>query len=146
MHFAVPLAAAICLSACERQDQPSEEPPGQAAAPAPPQPSTLVFAGAGRDRLCLNPETKRAGFITYGQAGANCSMRGSLGEGGVFQPDGDAACPVRFTLNGDEAFLGDGPSGACAYYCGPGATYSGRRFTRMAQPDGATDLAGDPLC
>ena len=34
----------------------------------------------------------------------------------------------------------------CAYYCGPGASISGKAFTENASASPAVDFAGDPLC
>lgn len=108
----------------------------------------VTFAGAGRDRLCLKEGEGRAGFITYGEGDANCSVSGAVqraGERLTITPDGDAACRIEATLAGEQLTLGQA-SPACAYYCGPTASFSARQFARTATPQPVTDLAGDPLC
>ncbi|GAA4039791.1 hypothetical protein GCM10022281_20820 [Sphingomonas rosea] len=105
-----------------------------------------VFAGAGRDRLCLKEEGKRVGLITFAKSGdANCSIRGSDTGPQAIRPDGDVKCAILYNRQGDTVTLLTG-NNACAYYCGPGASLEGKTFVRMDKPDQVTDLGGDPLC
>ena len=101
--------------------------------------------GAGRDRLCL--QNNRAGLISFAAAGdANCMVRGNTVaiEGGFqLKPDGDNACTIDIRMDQGAVVLGQA-SPACAYYCGPNASYAGKRLEPTSQP--ATDVAGDPLC
>jgi hypothetical protein len=112
-------------------------------------PAALVtFAGDGRNRLCLNEQAGRAGFVTYGERRANCTASGALqrtGNAATLVPDGDQSCRVELQIVGDVVTLGPSTT-SCAYYCGPSASYSGARFQRVQPPEPATDLAGDPLC
>ena len=141
------IAAALLLSACGRADeapkeQPATETPARAAA------ATVTYAGSGRDRLCLKDGESRAAFITYGQGQANCTAAGSLqrdGGSATLVPDGDQACRIDLAISGESVRLGDATA-ACAYYCGPTASYAGAEFRRMETSEPVTDLAGDPLC
>lgn len=106
--------------------------------------TTALFAGQGRDRMCLKPDGGAA-VITYAASGdASCTLRGDL-KGGVLSPVGDAGCRVATVLEGDRIRLGRAGPG-CAYYCGPGAVLEGKTFVRMDKPAPVTDIAGDPLC
>jgi len=111
------------------------------------QAERTLFAGEGRDRLCSDGD--RAGFIAYGAGDANCSVRGRIerSEGRVaLLPWGDRDCRIEVQLSGDSVRLGS-RSEACAYYCGPGVDFTGRRFGKMnGNARDAKDLAGDPLC
>ena len=114
--------------------------------PPPPTPERAIYAGQGRDRLCV--EGDRAGFVTYGAGEANCSARGRIERAGAtasFRPDGDEDCRIAVTISGDRASLGPGQP-SCSYYCGPGATFGGKSFSRDASASPAVDFAGDPLC
>lgn len=134
------LVLAAALAGCRASELPSEN---QVAVSAS---EILVFAGQGRDRLCLKQGEERAGFITYAATGdANCSVRGTTGEAGSIRPDGDTACTIPFTRDGDRITLRDGGP-ACAYYCGPGASLAGKTFARMDKMETVTDFVGDPLC
>ena len=128
-----PLLLALLLAACSPQvpDQPPER---------------SLYAGEGRDRLCL--AGNRAGFIVYGTGDANCSARGRLerqGAIGSFVPDGDEDCRIALSF-ADETVKFDTGQAACAYYCGPGADFAGKGFTRSDSASPAVDFAGDPLC
>jgi hypothetical protein len=123
---------------------------GQAATESPPAVSgATVYSSGPRDRLCL--KDGRGGLIVYAATGnSNCSARGTVArEDGrlSLRPDGDSSCRIE---------IGEGPNGdsvvtlgeltpACAYYCGPKASYAGRTLTATGNAP-ATDLAGDPLC
>ena len=115
-------------------------------APEPPA-ERLLYAGEGRDRLCI--DGKRAGFIVYGQGNANCSARGELGQAGerllVLTPAGDADCRIDLVRQPGSIRLG-ARSAACAYYCGPGADFAGKVLTKSTSASPAVDFAGDPLC
>ena len=108
----------------------------------------VVFAGVGRDRLCLDERVNRAAFISYGEGNQNCTMSGVLTRSeanATLVPDGDASCKVEVQLNGDEAKLGE-LRPECAYYCGPSASYAGLTFRRTNGGQPVTDLAGQSLC
>jgi hypothetical protein len=112
----------------------------------PPAPDRALYAGRGRDRLCV--EGDRAGFVTYGAGDANCSARGRIERAGAaasFRPDGEEDCRILLTFSGDRATLGPGQL-SCSYYCGPGATLGGKSFSKDASASPAVDFAGDPLC
>jgi hypothetical protein len=117
--------------------------------PAGPPPGLL--AGAGKDRLCIAGagEGARAGVIAYAADGAaNCSLSGTLQSRDghlTLTPKGEGACQIPLTLAGDQIRIGNVPA-SCSYYCGPGATIGGKRFTRDAKATPAVDLAGDALC
>ncbi len=129
---ALPLV--LLLSACSSQVP--EEPAGHA-----------LYAGDGRDRLCRAGE--RVGFITYGEGDANCSVRGRAVRAGeqirAIIPDGDGDCRIELQTQGETLRLGK-VAPACAYYCGPGASFEGKTFTENASASPAADFAGDPLC
>ncbi len=127
------LALALLLAACSPQ------------APEPPA-ERLLYAGEGRDRLCVAGQ--RGGFIAYGDGDANCSARGLVERTGdrlLLIPDGDADCRIEAALAGDRLTLG-ARSDACAYYCGPGADFAGKAFVQSPSASPAVDFAGDPLC
>ena len=110
-------------------------------------PERALYSGEGRDRLCIAGE--RIGFIAYGQGDTNCSVRGRLDRAGeqslVVIPDGDQDCRIPASQQGDVIRLGT-VKAACAYYCGPGASFAGKRFNKSASASPAVDFAGDPLC
>jgi hypothetical protein len=114
---------------------------------APEEPTERqLYAGEGRDRLCVAGQ--RGGFITYGAGDANCSARGRIERTGdqlALNPDGDSDCRIEAKVSGDRVALG-ARSAACAYYCGPGADYTGKGFAESASASPAVDFAGDPLC
>ncbi|MCA1652694.1 MAG: hypothetical protein ABR588_04485 [Sphingomicrobium sp.] len=91
----------------------------------------------------------RAGIITYAADDqANCSMAGRLeqsSDGFALVPNGDSACRVGLAIEGDSVRTTSVPA-TCAYYCGKGATLSGKTFKRDQKASPATDLAGDRLC
>ena len=114
--------------------------------PAPKPAEKTLYAGEGRDRLCLAGQ--RGGFITYGPGDANCSARGRVERSAdrlALIPDGDADCRIEAKLDGDRLALGARSQG-CAYYCGPGANYEGRGLVKSTAASPAIDFAGDPLC
>lgn len=143
MRISIPLAALLLAACGEAQPQDNAAAPAASAAPAS---AMTVYAGAGRDRLCLDRRAGRAGFIAYGAGSdVNCSVRGRLTDPNTIRPDGDSSCAIRLSEDGGVIRLvGDGT--ACAYYCGPGASFDGARFQRDHNGPTATDLAGDPLC
>ncbi len=119
-----------------------------ACSPEAPAPRTenLLYAGAGRDRLCVDGQ--RGGLIVYGKGDANCSARGRVERSGdklILIPEGDSDCRIPAELNGDSLRLGR-RSPACAYYCGPDADYAGKVLAKNASASPAVDFAGDPLC
>ena len=139
MRPTLPLAALFLTLAGCRQ---SEEVPAKSEVSS----ATLVFAGQGRDRLCLKEGEERAGFITHAGSGdANCSVRGTTGKAGLIRPDGDESCTIPFTREGDRITLRAGGP-ACAYYCGSNASFAGKTFVRMDKADAVVDFAGEPLC
>ena len=127
------LALALLLAACS---------------PAAPEPDAerRLYAGQGRDRLCVAGD--RVGFIAYGQGNANCSVRGRLnriGDRPAIIPDGDQDCRIEVREQGGTLRLGK-VAAACTYYCGPGASFEGRAFSESSSASPAVDFAGDPLC
>ena len=106
-----------------------------------------LYAGEGRDRLCIAGD--RAGFIAYGDGGRNCSVRGRVERSGEHSlsivPDGDPDCRIAVDEQGESLRLGK-VAQACAYYCGPRASFAGKTFTKDASASPAIDFAGDPLC
>ena len=129
------LVLALLLAACS-QETPQQKPADQ-----------VTYAGAGRDRLCTKGD--RAGFITYGKGNSNCSVQGNVERPGgnalTLHPIGDQDCRISIDEQGETLRLGKA-SPACAYYCGPGASFEGKAFTRSATASAAVDFAGDPLC
>lgn len=128
------LAFALLLAACS--PVPSKEPADSG-----------TYAGQGRDRLCM--KGSRIGFIAYGQGNTNCSLRGRFDRAGehllTIIPDGDRDCRIGVEEQGETLRLGEAGQ-ACAYYCGPGAGFEGKGFTRNSDATPAVDFAGDPLC
>ena len=124
--------------------------------PTPPD-ATQLFAGEGRNALCLSgpAEQQRGGFIVYGGGDSNCSAQGRIeraGAGFALIPSGEGACRIAFTITADRLLLGP-VEPSCAYYCGPGAGFGGARFGRVTSSDATaaannpmTDFAGEPLC
>jgi len=131
------LAVALFLAACSKQ-------------PAEPGLTAGMFAGEGRDRLCIAGEAGalRAGLIAYGTGDVNCSASGSLqraGQGWALIPRGEGDCRIPLVIDGNSVRIGQPPA-ACDYYCGPGATIAGKTYQRADMGAQAVDLAGDPLC
>ena len=125
--------------------------------PAPSGLATGLFAGEGRDALCIAGEagSQRAGFIAYGDGDTNCSARGRVvaeSSGFALVPQGEGDCRIPVTQTQTGVALGKAPA-SCSYYCGPGASFEGKGF-RLVSPGDAgaaettpmVDLAGDPLC
>jgi hypothetical protein len=110
-------------------------------------PERALYAGDGRDRLCIAGE--RVGFITYGAGDANCSVRGRIDRAGeqllTIVPEGDQDCRIAAREQAGTIRLGKAEA-ACAYYCGPGAGFAGKAFGRRPSASPAVDFAGDPLC
>jgi len=133
------LLSALTASACAKEE------------PAASGFATATYKGDDRNALCIagSAGAQRAGFVVYGADDANCSASGRIeqaGEGWLLIPAGDADCKIPFSASaGGRISLESGPS-ACAYYCGPGATYAGSSFRRFPDGKPATDHAGDPLC
>ena len=133
------LAFALTVTACA-QEEPAA-PPGLAAG---------TYTKGGRDALCISGQggTQRAGFVVYGADNANCSASGRIEASGAdwtLIPAGDAECRIPVTVTPGRISLG--PSNpACAYYCGPGASFAGKSFSQSPSAKPAADLAGDPLC
>jgi hypothetical protein len=125
--------------------------------PAEPVLAAGLFAGEGRDALCIagTGAEQRAGFIAYGIGEENCSARGRIEhEGGKWAlvPSGENECRFPLEVSEGRISLGQGPA-SCSYYCGPGAAFAGKSFRRVDPGDATaagrnpmTDLAGDPLC
>lgn len=91
----------------------------------------------------------RVGFIAYGENDSNCSVRGRLNRAGeqllTIIPDGDEDCRIEVREEGGSLRLGK-VAPACAYYCGPGASFEGKSFTESTSASPAVDFAGDPMC
>lgn len=106
-----------------------------------------LYAGEGSDRLCLAGD--RAGLITYGKGDANCSVRGRAERAGAqlvaIVPDGDPDCRIEAREADGSIRLGKAEA-SCTFYCGPGADFAGKAFTKSATASPAIDFAGDPLC
>lgn len=125
------VALALLITACSQE-------------PTPPSNDRGLYAGEGRDRLCRSGD--RIGFVTYGDGDANCSVRGRVDPATLaITPDGDPDCRIAFQDQGGSVRLGKG-NAACAYYCGPDASFDGKAFTENASASAAVDFAGDPLC
>jgi hypothetical protein len=112
--------------------------------------ATGTFVGEGRDRLCIagEPGSYRAGLIAYGKGDTNCTASGSVdAQGGqmALVPRGETSCRIPLTVDGNSVRIGEAPA-ACSYYCGPGASLSGKAYSRSDTGSKAVDLAGDPLC
>ena len=132
------LIAVIALASCTKPPPPGAELIG-------------TYRGVGRDALCIAKDGERlkAGLITYGDNDPNCSLRGTAvvaGDGLTIIPRGDSACRVELRIANDSVTIGRNPA-ACAFYCGPGADFAGRKLKKAAA-DAArvSDFAGDPLC
>ena len=136
MRFAC--LATLLLAACSREADPGEMLVG-------------VYGESDRDGLCVarDGEGLKAGLIAYGDGASNCSLNGRAevrGESLVVIPRGDLECSVDIRIVNGIATVGPQLQ-ACAFYCGPGANYAGRKLRKTA--DAATkvvDFAGDPLC
>ena len=116
------------------------------------EPQTATYSAGGRDRLCIRNagDNFPAGLIVYAPAGdTNCSVSGQYRFADRRQPyielKGDSCrIEVKGDLNG--ALTLGKVSPECAYYCGPGATWEGKTFQRLPNPEPAIDFAGDALC
>ena len=127
--------ALLLLTACAPEQ--TKQPPAD----------SQTYAGPGRDRLCIKGE--RAGFIAFGEGDSNCSVRGRIERDGdrlaAIRPDGDEDCRIPAERVGEAIRLGKAGD-ACAYYCGPGASFDGKTFTQQPSSSPAADFAGDALC
>ncbi len=109
-------------------------------------PERLLYAGEGRDRLCIAGQ--RGGLIVYGEGDANCSARGRVERSAgrlVLVPDGDPDCRIAARIDGDRLSFEPGTA-ACAYYCGPTAKLAGKVLRASPDASPAMDFAGDSLC
>ncbi|WP_426267555.1 hypothetical protein [Sphingomonas sp. LHG3443-2] len=132
----------LLISACQ-QEAPTTGPGAR-----PESGAVTIYAGSGRDRLCLAEQGGTASFVTYAPSGdANCTVQGTWSPSGpsAIKPNEDPSCSIIFNREGQSVRLLAGGPG-CAYYCGPGASFEGKTFVRMDKPEPVTDLAGDPLC
>jgi hypothetical protein len=131
------LPFALLLTACSQQ-------------PAEPSMTTGTFAGEGRDRLCIagEPGSYRGGLIVFGEGDVNCSASGRVAAqagGFALVPRGEGGCRIPLTIDGNTVRIGNVPA-SCSYYCGPGASMTGKAYNRSDMGAKAVDLAGDPLC
>lgn len=137
------IPALLLVSACGQGEKDAD----QAAATNTQAVVIEQLYGAGRDRMCL--QEQRAGLIVYAAEGdSNCMVRGTADrEGGIIRikPDSDEACSIAVRTEANAVVLGE-VSPACAYYCGPKASFSGKRLEPSETGTPAVDLAGDPLC
>ena len=113
--------------------------------------ATGIFAGQGRDRLCVQKagDVVSAGLITYAATGdTNCTIAGQLqpvGDAFVLTSRADETCRLSLTLNGPSLRIAK-VIGNCDYYCGPRANLAGRSFTRAPSAPAPTDFGGTKLC
>ena len=136
------LLCVLLLGACSKPaaEQNATGPEQPAANPAA---AAATFAGPGRDRLCLAGQ--RAAFVSFAATGdRNCTVRGTLVDDELV-PEGDAACRIGVSREGDGLRLGP-VTQACSYYCAAPASFAGKTFVRMDKPEPVADIAGDPLC
>jgi len=132
------LLGACSKPAAEQNATEPEQPAANSAAAA-----AATFAGPGRDGLCLAGQ--RAAFVSFAASGdRNCTVRGTLVDNELV-PEGDAACRIGVSREGDGLRLGP-VTQACSYYCAAPASFAGKTFVRMAKPEPVADIAGDPLC
>ena len=137
------LPLALLLAACSGQ---SEQKPAQR------QAGTGTFAGEGRDRYCIkrSGDDWRVGIVTYGPGNMNCTLKGkvveALNHDSLVEATGDKACRFQVTAEGDSLRLPQKLPAACDYYCGPGASLSGKTFKLDPSASPTVDFAGDPLC
>jgi hypothetical protein len=139
MRTAIALIALLATSACDRI----------------PDNSKLRgnYVGAGRDGLCIDAalgrEDLHMGVVTYGREDANCTLMGDARTepGGImFYVDHDEACHFELQLGSEAINFPQRLPAACSYYCGPGASLSGKRFEKRPGAAVPTDFGGDPLC
>ena len=88
-------------------------------------------------------------MIAFGEGDNNCSLKANVvlaEHGSLVEAIGDPAC--RFFIESDGRVLTFPTKlpAACAYYCGPGASLGGKKFSSSPDAEPATDFAGDPLC
>ncbi len=136
----------LVLAACRQQAQ-DDDGAFRNASVAAASEATTTYSGSGRNQLCLKGQ--RTGFIVYASRGdTNCSVRGTFERSGsklVIMPDGDSECRIEAREDGSSLALGPLPP-ACAYYCGPKASFAGAIFDMVPASRPVTDFAGDPLC
>ena len=117
----------------------------------------LFESGGDRpDQLCIvdaAPGNSRFGLVVHGEGLLSCSGSGQAVRAGTalrLRMEGDEACEIEASVEGATIALPQQIPAGCAYYCAPGASLAGARFTRSggsaADALKATDLAGDPLC
>ena len=133
------LIAAVALSACSEQE-----------AAAPPL-AASIYAGSGRDRLCVARDNggARIAIVTYGEGDNNCTIQTkalTAERGALVKAVGDPACKFFIASAGTTLTLPERLPASCDYYCGPSAALAKKKFTRDAGASPVTDLAGDPLC
>jgi hypothetical protein len=110
-----------------------------------------IYHGQDRDALCIAREGEglKAGLIAYGDGDMNCSFSGRAqisGNSLVLTPRGDSECSVEIDIANGIATLGQ-RAAACAYYCGPGANFGGRKLLKTPEASAkVSDFAGDPIC
>ena len=142
---------ALLLTACGEQAQENaatSDTASGAVAPSRALTASVAFDSGGRDQLCV--KEGRAGLIVYAaDADTNCAVRGTVNTNDsarfVMQPEGDEACKIEGRWDGSALTFGQVAS-ACAYYCGPKASFEGARFNVVPASRPAVDIAGDPLC
>lgn len=121
---------------------------------------TGLYEGQGptveRDRLCMRTEPSgevRFGIVTMGAGRAACSGLGQVvrSENALrLTMVGDEECELAAQMDGTQLSFASPVPESCAYYCGEGATFAGRRFEKTGDTGEAAlqaaDLVGDPLC
>jgi hypothetical protein len=132
------LLTVLMLAGCSNADDPGDSLVG-------------IYRGQDRDALCIAREGEglKAGLIAYGDGDTNCSLSGRAqisGNSLVLTPPGDSECSVEVSVANGAATFGQ-RSAACAYYCGPGANFAGRKLLKTPEASAkVSDFAGDPIC
>ena len=140
MRLVLPIL--LLLSACSKSTQQPDQPEAVA---------TGLFAGKGRDRLCIANGTSgsHVGIVTYGDGDNNCTLKGKVTQaehGMLVEAVGDPACKLLVESDGETLIVRMPDPKACDYYCAPGATMDDRSFKSDPSASPAVDFAGDPLC
>lgn len=112
--------------------------------------------GRQRDQMCVidrGTGNVRFGIVKWGDNLHSCSGSGSIVREGStlrLRMEGDEACEIAASIEGDTVTLPSSLPQGCAYYCGARARFDGGTLTRtgstVQDAMKATDLAGDPLC